>query len=114
MNHIQEVGIQSAYAKSIRLQKTFNTFTTFTELQKEWLAGRLLTSNVSNAGQKWYYLLKVVPKGWKPSCYVRFMKIVQEIQEKYGKAFPTGKDDDAPFPFHPSSIPIGKLPMIVH
>jgi hypothetical protein len=113
MNQIHCVGLQSAYAKSSRLQKAFNK-SEFTALQKEWLAGRLLTSRVSNASQKWLHNSKGALKGWKPSCYERFIKIVREMEKSMGgKTFPIGQQDDAPYPFHPSTIPKGKLPMIV-
>src|SRR5262249_24313282 len=54
--------------------------------------------------QRWYQWASV-RKGWKPPCYERFIKIVREMEAKGGKKFPTGKDDDAPYPFHPKTIP---------
>jgi hypothetical protein len=110
MNQVHEVGLQSAFAKSLRLQKDFNE-TKFTALQREWLAGRPLTSQVV-ASQKWYEDPKGAFKGWKPSCYERFIKIVRQMEKKSTKTFPTSQNDDAPYPFHASSIPKGKLPII--
>ena len=112
MDDVHRVGIQVAYVKSLRLQKTFNK-TELTTWSKEWLAGRLLTSRVSNTSQKWLRQPSGAFKGWKPPCYERFIKIVREMEKKSGKKFPTSKMDDCPFPFHPGSIPTAKLPMIV-
>jgi len=114
MNDVYEIGMQSAYAKSVRLQEGFNK-TKFAALQMEWLAGRLLTSRVSATSQKWQSNPTRAFKGWKPSCYERFIKIVREIEKKYmgGKKFPTGSEDDAPYPFHPQTVPKGELPMII-
>ena len=103
MNTLHEICVKTPYRKIARLQQDVSK-EEYSMVRQECIENRHRDSVTENPNSQAYQYADA-KEGWKPREWKRIMRLVEQMEEKFGgKKLARGKDG-CPYPFHPHGMP---------